>query len=62
MEHDWTEEDHVDGQGREWSQVCSNCGMRRRFHTSPKGQELEVLNSALVQDCEGYLVKYVMAE
>lgn len=62
MEHDWTEKPDVDAQGREWSQVCSNCGMRRRFHTSPKGQRLEVLDSALVQDCAEYLVKYVMRE
>lgn len=59
MEHDWRDERHVDGEGREWQQACAKCGMRRRFHVTPKGYEMEVLSS-VSPDCDTHLVKDVM--
>jgi len=59
MEHDWRDEDHVDGEGRRWQQVCARCGMRRRFHVTPKGHRMEVMSS-VERDCDTNLVKSVM--
>jgi len=59
MEHDWRDESHVDLEGRDWTQVCAACGMRRRFHATPKGVRIEVVSS-VEQDCSRRLVKSVM--
>lgn len=53
------DEDHVDSDGRRWAQVCSRCGIRRRFHLSPGGRELEVMDSVR-QDCPDRIVRDVM--